>query len=121
MFCTSAAEPIVKLESLPEDALITSTTTSGAGAHDVPIELLAASYVYCDNRDTTPEIAGEMTSASAKGLWHGSSIRADLGDLLTGKGDVRTVGRRYFRSVGIGTEEIAIASIVLDHLAKESS
>jgi len=116
MFCTSSAEPIISFDSFPKTALITSTTTNGAGAHDVPIEILPASFVYCDNRDTTPNVAGEMTLAEERGIWSRSEILGDLGGLLTQQCDVRKEGLRYFRSVGLGTEEIAIANLVLDRL-----
>lgn len=116
MLCTASAEPVLNLDWLPKTALITSTTTSGAGAHDVPIEILPASFVYCDNQSTTPNIAGEMTLAEDRGIWSRTEILGDLGGLLTHQCDVRKDGLRYFRSVGLGTEEIAIAGLVLDRL-----
>jgi L-arginine dehydrogenase len=120
LLCTSSAEPIFNLESVPQSVLITSTTTSGSGAHDVPWELLLSSDVYCDSRETTPKIAGEMILASALGGWVSSSIRGDLGELMTGRAHAQKDGLRYFRSVGIGTEEVAASSVVLDHLVAES-
>lgn len=116
MFCTAAAEPICGLNELPGTALITSTTTSGPEAHDVPMELLLASTVYCDSRATTPNIAGEMIAAEREGGWSRSAIVGDLGELLTSKSAAPNNGRRYFRSVGIGSEEISLAKLALSRL-----
>lgn len=110
MLCTSAATPVLDPAYLTRRAVITSISTNAPRAHEVPPASLADWDVYCDYRQTTPDAAGEMQLASTLHGWHRDRIRGDLPELVTGRCPLPTADRpTYFRSVGLGLEDVAIA------------
>jgi L-arginine dehydrogenase len=115
MLCTASASPVIELAWSDPDALITSVTTDGVNAHEIsPLELRDLE-VYCDFRATTPAVAGEMILARQLFGWSDCEIVMDLPELLREKARLpsRSRGRRYFRSVGLGIEDLAAAATVL--------
>jgi L-arginine dehydrogenase len=115
MLCTSSAIPVVRPSDLKSQVLITSVSTDGPKAHEIPPGDLRHLDVYCDYRETTPLSAGEMVIAAEEGGWNPSDIIADLPELLSGPytGPAATGRRRFFRSIGLGIEDLAIASLLL--------
>ncbi|MDM8347326.1 ornithine cyclodeaminase family protein [Pseudomonas sp. sp1636] len=116
MLCTSSAGPVLDPHSLRQSALITSISTNAPRAHEVPPQSLASMDVYCDYRATTPGSAGEMCLASEQHDWDRALIRGDLAELLSDQA-ARPDYRRhvFFRSIGLGLEDIALAN-ALYHL-----
>jgi L-arginine dehydrogenase len=116
MLCTSSASPVLDPASLDNAALITSISTNAPRAHEVPPQSLASMDVYCDYRATTPGSAGEMRLASEQHGWDRTLIRGDLAELLSEQAPrpdyLRPV---FFRSIGLGLEDIALAN-ALYHL-----
>lgn len=116
MLCTSAAGPVLDPDSLRQPALITSISTNAPRAHEVPPQALASMDVYCDYRATTPASAGEMCLASEQHDWDRALIRGDLAELLSDQAPVPDYRRHvFFRSIGLGLEDIALAN-ALYHL-----
>ncbi len=65
--------------------------------------------MFCDYRATAPLTGGEMIIAQQSG-WSPDSIIADLPELVSnGDGFVTPNGRKFFRSTGLGIEDIEIA------------
>lgn len=109
MLCTSSAKPLLDPRELDKPALITSISTNAPRAHEVPPQSLTDMDVYCDYRATTPGSAGEMLLASELG-WHSAAIRGDLAELLSGQAQRPDYQRHaFFRSIGLGLEDIALA------------
>lgn len=113
MLCTSSGTPVIEYKKLKPNALVTSISTNVHRAHEVDPAFLNDAQVYCDYRATTPTTAGEMVLAAQD---HGSNktdLRGDLGELSVGAcprpDEVRPV---FFRSVGLGLEDIAIAHAI---------
>lgn len=116
LLCTSAAGPVLDPDSLRQPALITSISTNAPRAHEVPPQSLASMDVYCDYRATTPASAGEMCLASEQHHWDRALIRGDLAELLSDQAPVPDYRRHvFFRSIGLGLEDIALAN-ALYHL-----
>jgi len=115
MLCTASASPVIDPGAVPDDALITSITTDGPNAHEIEPSHLSNLDVYCDYRATTPSIASEMRLASERCGWSASRVIADLPELLQpeGSGPTQSTRRRYFRSVGLGIEDLAAAAAIL--------
>lgn len=114
MLCTSSGTPVIDVKHLRNDALVTSISTNVANAHEVAPQSLSGFDVYCDYRATTPFSAGEMKIATASGEWSVDRIRGDLPELLTGQAPKPTFERpAFFRSIGLGLEDIAAAVAVL--------
>jgi len=113
LLCTSSATPVIDPSQLRKPALITSISTNAARAHEVPPQALSDMQVYCDYRQTTPGSAGEMLIAAGQHGWDAGQIRGDLAELLSEQTPRPTYERHvFFRSIGLGLEDIALANAV---------
>ncbi|WP_322614765.1 ornithine cyclodeaminase family protein [Pseudomonas sp. BIC9C] len=113
MLCTSSAGPVINPSSLSKPALITSISTNAPRAHEVPPQSLKDMQVFCDYRLTTPGSAGEMLIAVEQHGWDRSAIVGDLPDLLSEKVQRPDYDRHvFFRSIGLGLEDIALANAI---------
>ncbi|RON65249.1 ornithine cyclodeaminase family protein [Pseudomonas fluorescens] len=113
MLCTSSAGPVIDPATLSKPALITSISTNAPRAHEVPPQSLNDMQVFCDYRLTTPGSAGEMLIAVEQHGWSKDSIVGDLADLLSEKVQRPGYDRHvFFRSIGLGLEDIALANAV---------
>lgn len=108
MLCTSAAEDVLDPRDLPAGVVITSISTNAPGAREIPPAAVPELDVYLDARSSL-EVAAELTQARASG-WDPAAVRGDLTGLVTGSAPPPS-GQRpvYFRSVGLGIEDAAIA------------
>lgn len=93
---------------------MTSISTNAFQAHEVPPSLLRIAEVYCDYRMTTPHAAGEMALAARDFHFTPAAVRGDLPELVAGRcpapsGDAPV----FFRSIGLGLEDIAMAEALL--------
>ena len=116
MLCTSSCLPVLDISVLASNVLITSIGTDGLLAHEIPPAELLDMDVFCDYRNTTPLIAGEMIIATRDFGWKASQIVADLPELVSGQFVIdrsEQKKRRFFRSVGLGIEDLAAASTIL--------
>lgn len=113
MLCTSSAGPVIDPSSLSKPALITSISTNAPRAHEVPPQSLNDMQVFCDYRQTTPGSAGEMLIAGEQHGWDKNAIVGDLPDLLSEKIQRPGYDRHvFFRSIGLGLEDIALANAI---------
>ncbi|UZE16953.1 ornithine cyclodeaminase family protein [Pseudomonas sp. B21-054] len=111
MLCTSSAKAVLDPQVLGKPALITSISTNAPRAHEVPPQSLNDMDVFCDYRQTTPGSAGEMLIAGEQHGWQASSIVGDLPGLLSGQVARPDYQRHvFFRSIGLGLEDIALAN-----------
>ncbi|WP_442112296.1 ornithine cyclodeaminase family protein [Pseudomonas sp. NUPR-001] len=111
MLCTSSATPVIDPATLSKPALITSISTNAVRAHEVPPASLATMDVYCDYRVTTPGSAGEMRIAAEQHGWQAEAIVGDLPEVLSNQAPLPTYQRHaFFRSIGLGLEDIALAN-----------
>jgi len=108
MLCTSAADDVIDPRRLAAGTVVTSISTNAPGAREIPGAAVADLDVYLDAR-TTLTVAAELRDATAGG-WNPDAVRGTLADLVTGSAD-RPRGDRavYFRSVGLGIEDAAVA------------
>ena len=119
MLCTSSGTPVLALDALTKPALVTSISTNVARAHEIDPAALNALDVYCDYRQTTPSSAGEMVIAREHHGWSPDAIRGDLAELARGACPAPSYERSvFFRSIGLGLEDIAVAHALHVHLAK---
>ena len=117
LLCTSSAGPVIDPARLSKPALITSISTNAPRAHEVPPQSLNAMQVFCDYRQTTPGAAGEMLIATEQHGWDKRHILGDLPELLSEHVQRPTYDRHvFFRSIGLGLEDIALANALWRHL-----
>lgn len=113
MLCTSSAGPVLDPRQLTRPALVTSISTNAPRAHEIPPEALAEMDVYCDYRVTTPGAAGEMLLAAERHGWSPESIVGDLPGLVSDRVPRPDYSRPvFFRSIGLGLEDVALANRV---------
>lgn len=118
MLCTSSGTPVISLDELDKPALITSISTNVAKAHEIAPSSLHLMDVYCDYKQTTPGSAGEMVLASQGESWSVDEIKGDLADLCSNNCPLPTYDKPvFFRSIGLGIEDIAIAYAVYEQLS----
>ncbi|MGR3890062.1 ornithine cyclodeaminase family protein [Pseudomonas sp. 1152_12] len=111
LLCTSSAGPVIDPTRLRKPALITSISTNAPRAHEVPPASLEHMHVFCDYRQTTPGAAGEMLIASEHHDWDKRAIVGDLPELLSDMVQRPDYDRHvFFRSIGLGLEDIALAN-----------
>ncbi len=121
MLCTSSATPVISIDDLNRPALITSISTNAVNAHEIPPAALHQMDVFCDDKQTTPASAGEMVLATQLHNWDPIAVHGDLADLASGKVSRPTYDKPvFFRSIGLGLEDVAIAHALLE-LAQQSS
>lgn len=113
MLCTSSGTPVVDHTAISPNALVTSISTNAHQAHEVSPAFLTGAQVYCDYRATTPTTAGEMVLAAQDQDWKCADVRGDLAELSVGTCPLPEMERPvFFRSVGLGLEDIAIANAI---------
>ncbi len=115
MLCTSSGTPVIEYEWLKDRVVVTSISTNVPKAHEISPVSLQHFDVFCDYRKTAPLSAGEMVIAKAEYGWSEESVVADLPELVTGKhsGISATSGKVFFRSIGLGIEDLAIATLLV--------
>ncbi|MFI6735396.1 ornithine cyclodeaminase family protein [Nonomuraea sp. NPDC050451] len=114
LLCTSAAQPVIDAAGLRPGTVVTSISTNAPRAHEIAPQALAAMDAYGDHRPTVTATAGEMAIAAEQGLWSAADLRGDLPELLTGACPAPTGDRPvFFRSVGLGIEDLAVARLLL--------
>ncbi len=117
LLCTSSAGPVLDPARLSKPALITSISTNAPRAHEVPPQSLNAMQVFCDYRQTTPGAAGEMLIAAEQYGWDKRQVVGDLPELLSEHVQRPSYDRHvFFRSIGLGLEDIALANALWRHL-----
>lgn len=109
--CTSAAQPVLDLADTRDDALITSLSTNAPGAHELSGDDVARCAVYVDSRGGAPAAARELQALLEDGRL---DVVADLAELVSGTAPARPAGRAFFRSVGLGLEDLAVAALLLE-------
>lgn len=111
MLCTSSGTPVIEMQDLTkQDVLITSISTNVANAHEIAPSALSQMDVYCDYKATTPASAGEMKLASEQANWTSAEVKGDLADLVNQDVEKPSYQKPvFFRSIGLGLEDIAMA------------
>ncbi|MBL4671383.1 MAG: ornithine cyclodeaminase family protein [Arenicella sp.] len=117
LLCTSSGKPVIDTVEISDGALVTSISTNIKHAHEVPPEFLNQSQVYCDYRETTPDSAGEMVIAKRDHNWNTDDLMGDLPELVSKQCAMpNRTSPVFFRSLGLGLEDIAIANeIYISH------
>lgn len=110
MLCTSSGTPVIDPADTGKPALFTSISTNAPNAHEVPPAFLCDAQVYCDYLPTTPDSAADMRLATQDHGWSKTCILGDLPGLVSGTSKLPQMRAPvYFRSIGLGLEDIAMA------------
>lgn len=108
MLCTSAAADVLDPRALDVGTVVTSVSTNAPGAREIPAAAVGDLDVYVDAA-TTLGVATELKQAAETG-WDAGAVRGVLADLVAGQAPAPSGERvAYFRSVGLGIEDAAVA------------
>jgi ornithine cyclodeaminase/alanine dehydrogenase-like protein (mu-crystallin family) len=97
-------------------AHVNAVGASSLAARELELETVAAAVLFCDSRESVRNEALEFRLAVDEGVIAGEHhIRAELGEVLSGAADGRTPtdGLTLFRSLGIGVEDLAAATLAV--------
>ena len=109
---TSSRTPVIKREWLDPGAHVNAIGASQPSAHEIDVDTVAASALFCDSRESLTNEAGEFRLALEQGAIDGEDhIRAELGEVLAGlqPGRLDDTELTLFRSLGIAVEDLAAA------------
>jgi L-arginine dehydrogenase len=121
LLCTSAAAPVLDARRVAAGSLITSVSTNAPMAREIDPAALGDLDVYADYAPAAFAAAGEMRLAAAGYGFTLGAIRGDLPGLLAGTAPAPTgAAPVFFRSVGLGIEDAAVALAVLQAMEAES-
>jgi ornithine cyclodeaminase len=101
------------------------THISGVGSYtpemqEVPAETLQRAKIFVDSRSASLEEAGDLIQPMRAGMFDGSHICGELGEVLLG----RIPGRQsadeitYFKSVGVAVQDAMAAQVALNNARK---
>ncbi len=114
--CTSAGDPIVSLAWLAPGAHVNAVGSSIPTARELDAEVVAASSLFVDRRESTLNESGDYLGAVAEAGIGPDHILAELGELLVGTHP----GRRdeteltVFKSLGLAVEDLAAAALCVE-------
>jgi ornithine cyclodeaminase len=111
--CTASPEPIIALRQLAPGAHINAVGSSGTWARELEADVVAASSLYVDRRESTVNESGDYLGAVAERGIGPDHIRAELGELLVGSASGRQSESELtlFKSLGLAVEDLAAAAV----------
>lgn len=120
---TTAREPIVRREWLAPGAHVNAVGSSIPTTRELDTATMAAAALFVDRRESTMNESGDYLLAAAEGAIGPAHIRAELGELLTGKAEGRTSGGELtvFKSLGLAVEDLAAAEHLYGRAREEGA
>ena len=109
---TSSRDPILRREWLSPGTHINAVGSSIAAARELEADLVASATLFVDRRESTINESGDYLGAIASG----ATIRAEIGEILTGTAQGRTSRDEItlFKSLGLAIEDLASAALIYD-------
>jgi ornithine cyclodeaminase/alanine dehydrogenase-like protein (mu-crystallin family) len=110
--CTASAEPLFAARSVADGAHVNAVGACVAAKRELPGALIGAASLVADDVAAARAEAGDVILAVREGeaTWDGVVA---LGDVLAGRVRAREGRVSVFESLGIGVEDVAVASAVL--------
>jgi ornithine cyclodeaminase/alanine dehydrogenase-like protein (mu-crystallin family) len=114
---TSSKEAVVRREWISDGTHINAVGSSIAAARELDSATVAAASLFVDRRESTVNESGDYLFALREGAISGPEhIRAELGDVLTGRAEGRKSAGEItlFKSLGLAVEDLAAAAFLYD-------
>jgi len=110
---TGSYEPILKLDWLKAGCHLNAVGSSLAAARELDGLTMKAASLFVDRRESAVNESGEYLFALQEGHIGADHIRAELGDVLTGRHPGRTAANEFtvFKSLGLAVEDLAAAEL----------
>lgn len=108
---TSSKEPVLQREWIAAGAHLNAVGASLPDSREVDTATMAVSRLYVDRRESTLNESGDYLMAAKDGAIGPDHIRAEIGELLVGKGTGRTSEQdiTLFKALGLAVEDLAAA------------
>ncbi|MFF2411001.1 ornithine cyclodeaminase family protein [Streptomyces sp. NPDC058092] len=114
--CTTSATPLFDGTLVPDEAVVVAVGSHTPDAREVDTALVSRSAVFVESRAAALSEAGDLLIPMAEGAFSADDITGTLADLVAG----RSLGEkpaarecpRFFKSVGMGWEDLAVAAAV---------
>ncbi|MFJ5138716.1 ornithine cyclodeaminase family protein [Streptomyces sp. NPDC088707] len=108
--CTTAREPLFDGSLVPPGATVVAVGSHEPTARETDTALVARSEVYVEARTAALREAGDLLVPIAEGAIGPDHIAGDLVDLVAGRGEPAAGRPRFFKSVGMAWEDLAVAT-----------
>lgn len=120
---TSSREPIVERDWLAPGAHVNAVGSSIPTARELDADTVAAASLFADARESMLNEGGDYLFAVREAGIGPEHIRAELGELLTGEREGRRSADELtvFKSLGLGTEDLAAAELVYERARAEGA
>ncbi|HET9315075.1 MAG TPA: ornithine cyclodeaminase family protein, partial [Vicinamibacteria bacterium] len=111
---TSSCEPVLRGVWLAEGAHVNVVGAATPECREVDTAAVVRSRVFVDRRESALREAGDLLIPMREGAITEHHVRAELGELLTGRGAGRESAAEVtlFKSLGLAIEDVAAAHVV---------
>ena len=108
---TSSAEPVLRREWLAPGAHVNAVGACVPQARELDTATMAAAALFADSRESVLAESGDFRLAEAEGAIGPEHIRAEIGEVLTGRAPGRAGDDEItvFESLGLAVEDLAAA------------
>ncbi|MFH8473479.1 ornithine cyclodeaminase family protein [Streptomyces sp. NPDC018000] len=114
--CTTSATPLFDGTLVPDGATVVAVGSHTPDAREVDTALVSRSAVIVESRAAALSEPGDLLIPMAEGVFSAEDIAGNLADLVTGRIlDEKPAAferPRFFKSVGMGWEDLAVAAAV---------
>jgi ornithine cyclodeaminase len=109
---TSSAVPVLRGDWIEPGTHVNAVGAPLPDARELDTAAVAAGVLFADRRESLLAESGDYVLAAAEGAVGSDSVRAELGELLTGTGEGRRSEQEItiFESLGLAIEDLAAAS-----------
>jgi ornithine cyclodeaminase/alanine dehydrogenase-like protein (mu-crystallin family) len=115
---TTSAQPVLRREWLAPSTHVNAVGACVPGDREIDTATMAEAALFADSRESVLGEAGDYLLAAQEGA--DNPVRAELGELLTGKapGRLRDEEITVFESLGLAAEDLAAASYLYQKAAR---
>ncbi|MER5709134.1 MULTISPECIES: ornithine cyclodeaminase family protein [unclassified Streptomyces] len=118
--CTTAREPLFDGALVAPGATVVAVGSHEPDARETDTTLVARSEVYVEARAAALREAGDLLVPTAEGAIDEDHVVGNIADLVTGRRTPTTDRPRFFKSVGMAWEDLAVAGALYAAALTES-
>ncbi|WP_435059880.1 ornithine cyclodeaminase family protein [Streptomyces sp. bgisy060] len=108
--CTTARTPLFDGTLIASGAAVVAVGSHEASARETDTALVTRAEVYVEARTAALREAGDLLVPMAEGAIGADHVTGTLADLVHGRRTPSTVRPRFFKSVGMAWEDLAVAT-----------
>ncbi|MDH6130881.1 ornithine cyclodeaminase/alanine dehydrogenase-like protein (mu-crystallin family) [Kitasatospora sp. MAA4] len=108
--CTTSAEPLFDGALVPDRAVVAAVGSHDPAGRETDAALVRRAACYVESRAVALREAGDLLLARAEGATAGPDDWYNLAELVTGRAPVPRSSPRFFKSVGMAWQDLAVAA-----------